>query len=123
MGTRATVKFYSEYGEDVILASTYHQWDGDYAGVGLDLAMFLKDKKVINGISGQTMSEGYANGMGCLAAQYIAKEKDIIGSFYMTTENDEQGYDYEVRFIDGKLNIRVDAFSGTPEEYIKMNGE
>jgi hypothetical protein len=122
MGTRSTVKFISEFDQDQPLASIYEQWDGYITGVGHDLADFLKDKKMINGIqSYQTARAGYANGMGCLAAQYIAKIKDDIGSVYMTTPDDTQEYNYEVRLIEGKLIIKVDdIFEGTPEELLNF---
>lgn len=118
MGTRSTVKFYDEFKKEEPILSVYQQFDGYIDGVGYDLANFLKDKKIINGISNQTMEEGFANGMGCLAAQYVAKKKTEIGGFYLTTKNDEQEYNYEVRFIDGKLIIKVDDFEGTPEELL-----
>ena len=36
MGTRATVKFFEQYGADsVCICSIYHQHDGDLAWVGL----------------------------------------------------------------------------------------
>jgi hypothetical protein len=50
MGTRSTVKFFSQHDQDQPLASIYQQWDGYITGVGHDLADFLKDKKIINGI-------------------------------------------------------------------------
>lgn len=118
MGTRSTVKFYNEFKKEEPILSVYQQFDGYIDGVGHDLANFLKDKKIINGISNQTMEEGFANGMGCLAAQYVAKQKTEIGGFYLTTKDDEQEYNYEVRFIDGKLIIKVDDFEGTPEELL-----
>ena len=45
MGTRSTVKFYSEFGKEEIILSSYQQSDGYIEGVGHSLANFLKDKK------------------------------------------------------------------------------
>ncbi len=123
MGTRSTVKFYSEFDQETPILSVYQQFDGYIDGVGHELAEFLKDKKVINGIGRQTMEDGYANGMGCLAAQYVAKMKDRIGGFYLTSPDDSQEYDYEVRYIDGKILIEVDDFKGSPEELLNYNPE
>lgn len=118
MGTRSTVKFFSEWNDKPVMA-VYQQYDGYIDGVGHELASFLLDKKVINGIgSGQNMEGGYANGMGCLAAQYVAKHKTEIGGFYLTTSDDEQEYNYEVRLVDGQLIIKVDKFEGTPQELL-----
>ena len=46
------------------------------------------------------------------------KKKTEIGGFYLTTKDDEQEYNYEVRFIDNKLIIKVDDFEGTPDELL-----
>ena len=117
MATRSTVKFYSEITGSLIL-NAYHQYDGYIGGVGHDLAKFLKNKKIINGISNQTIDGGYANGMGCLAAQYVAVNKNSIGSFYLADPEDYQEYNYEVRLVDGAIIIWVDDFKGTPEELL-----
>ena len=120
MGTRSTVKFYDEQDQPVL--SVYQQYDGYISGVGHELAEFLKGKNVVNGFnSTQTMETGYANGIGCLAAQYVAAHKTKIGGFYLTTADNEQEYNYKVRLIDGKLLIEVDDFKGTPEELLKVN--
>lgn len=121
MSTRSTVKFYNEFDQEQPILSVYQQYDGYIEGVGHELATWLKDKKVINGISGQTMQDGYANGMGCLAAQYVAAKKDRIGGFYLTSSDDEQNYNYTVRMLDEKLIIEVDdIFKGTPEELLNF---
>ncbi len=123
MGTRSTVKFYSEYNNEDPILSVYQQFDGYINGVGHDLANFLKDKKVINGIQDETIEGGYANGMGCLAAQYVANKKVSIGGFYLTNSDDGQSYDYEVRYIDGNIVIEVDDFKGSPEELLNHKEE
>ncbi len=119
MGTRSTVKFYDEYSEEPIL-SVYQQYDGYISGVGYELAEFLRNKKVVNGFrSGQNMANGYANGMGCLAAQYVAEFKTNIGGFYITSPEDNQEYNYKVRLINGEIQIEVDDFfKGSPEELL-----
>ena len=120
MGTRSTVKFYSNYNsQETPILSVYQQFDGYISGVGHTLAKWLQTKTIISGIgSNQTMEGGFANGMGCLAAQYVKDSKDKIGGFYLTEPDDSQQYDYEVRFIDGKFEITVDKFKGTPDELL-----
>ena len=125
MGTRSTVKFYSEFDQEEPVVSVYQQRDGYINGVGYDLAIFLKEKTIINGIgSGQTMDKGFANGMGCLAAQYVAENKTEIGGFYLTTKDDYQEYNYEVRFIDDNFVIKIkyydNIFEGTPEQLLNF---
>ena len=109
MGTRSTVKFISEHDQETVLLSIYQQYDGYIDGVGRQLAEFLKDKKVINGFnSSQTMETGYANGMGCLAAQYLASIKTGVGGVYCTGPDDKQQYNYRVSLVGENLIVEVD---------------
>lgn len=123
MGTRSTVQFYDRLDEKEPILCVYNQFDGYIDGIGHKLANFLKDKKIINGIeNGQTMEGGFANGMGCLAAQYVAENKTKIGGFYLTTKEDSQQYNYIVRYVDGEILIEVDdIFKGSPNELLSFN--
>ena len=76
----------------------------------------------------------YANGVGCLAAQYIAEIKTQIGNVYMTTEKDIEEYNYKVT-IDDDMDLTVvveeetyglnsewsviETFSGTVAEFLE----
>lgn len=113
MGTRSTIKFYEEGSKTPIL-SVYQQYDGYIDGVGHDLAKWLKNKKIVN---------GYANGMGCLAAQFVADHKTEIGGFYITNSKDEQEYNYKVTHKKGDFVIEVngDQFKGSPDELLEIN--
>ena len=124
MATRSTVKFFETYSDgEVCIAAIYQQFDGYISGVGHALAKWLETKEVINGISRQTMEQGFANGMGCLAAQFIATFKTKIGGLYMTSPDNSQDYNYEVRNIDGQFIITVDEFKGTPQELLAYDEE
>lgn len=116
MATRSTVKFFDESNE--LILSVYRQFDGYIDGVGHELANFLKSKTIINGFNTQKMEDGYANGMGCLSAQYVAESKTKIGCFYLTGANDSQDYNYEVRFVNNGFVIKVDDFEGSPDELL-----
>lgn len=118
MGTRSTVKFYDESDEPILCV--YQQYDGYISGVGHDLANFLIGKKIVSGFGfDQMMENGFANGIGCLAAQYVVERKRGIGGFYLTTKDDKEEFNYEVRFIDNKFIINVDGFEGSPEELLE----
>lgn len=121
MGTTCTVKFYRENREELIL-SAFRQSDGGLEYVGSYLADFLKEKKMTNKDSGKFVEDGYAIGMGCLAAQFIVEMKsELLGVFYMTDANDLREYNYEVRFINDEFIIKVnDFFEGTLDEFIKL---
>jgi len=124
MGTRSTIQFYNEYDQENPILCIYQQYDGHIESVGHELAIWLKGKTLINGIQNQKMEGGFANGMGCLAAQYVAAHKNGIGGFYLTTKNDEQQYNYRVRFVEGKIQIEVDnIFKGTPDELLNYKQE
>jgi hypothetical protein len=58
------------------IVTMYRQYDGYPSGMGKDLANFLKDGKLVNGISG---NEKVFNGMGCLSAQVVAHLKTDMG--------------------------------------------
>lgn len=130
MGTRATVKFYNREPKEEVkpILSLYFQFDGYYEGVGEELAEFLTSKTIVNGYqSGQTMETGFANGMGCLAAQYLKSIKTDIGGVYCTTENSAMRYDYRV-WQDEKDNLvmEIDEFKGHPSlfsDWIKEENE
>lgn len=124
MGTRSTIKFYSEFDNETPIVNIYQQFDGYYTGVGMELAEWLATKIVINGYnSNQTIGKGFANGMGCLAAQFIAMYKTDIGRLYIDSTYHNQEYDYHVKLIEGKLQIEVDNFKGTPQEFIDKYSE
>lgn len=123
MGTRSTVRFYSEFETEKPILVVYQQFDGYIDGVGKVLAAWLKGKTVINGIrTGQTMAGGFANGMGCLAAQYVAAHKTETGGFYIATSENYQQYNYHVRMVDKGFEIEVDdIFKGSPDELLTFN--
>ena len=92
MGTRSIITF---KGDGNTFCSVYQQFDGYPDGVGLDLANFLKSKKLVNGISGD--GSKVFNGAGCLIAQYIAAHKSKAGGLYITTpEDNNEEYNYVV---------------------------
>jgi len=123
MGTRSTVKFYEE-GQDSPILSVYQQYDGYIEGVGYGLAKFLDQINLVNGFNDTMKAGTHANGMGCLAAQYVSKFKGRIGGLYITDQDDQQEYNYEVRFNeDGELIIKVDSFIGSPKELLEWKGE
>lgn len=126
MGTRATVKFIGK--DDKPLVCIYHQFDGYLTGVGVELGEFLESMTMINGIgmNQNTLGE-YANGMGCLAAQYIVEHKRRVGGLYLYEIDDTEEYNYEVRYSpDSGFNIRVitnyerDRFEGSLKLFMEF---
>ena len=105
MGTRALTFVYD--GETPII-NMYRQYDGYPSGHGQELAEFLTQGKLVNGLSGK--NETVFNGMGCLAAQMIANFKQTPGGFYIHPVTDTecgQDYEYHVYEREDELRVRV----------------
>ena len=85
MGTRSLITFMNG---DQAITTVYWQFDGYPSGRGKELATFLASKRMVNGF-GDKDSKILANGMGCLAAQWIKLEKDGVGSVYIYPPNIE----------------------------------
>jgi len=118
MGTRC-LTVVQEDGKDVMVM--YRQYDGYPDGHGQELAEFLKDISIGNGISGNKEIGSFANGMGCLAAQIVVNFKKEVGGFYLYpsgTRNCGEEFTYIVTAKDGKPWIKVRegtvAFFGNP---------
>ena len=105
MGTRALTFVYDG---DKPIVNLYRQYDGYPTGHGAELAAFLEDFRIVNGIGRETTR--VANGMGCLAAQIVAHFKDSVGGFYIhSVDSTECGQDYEYHVYqkDKELRVRV----------------
>ena len=101
MGTRAKIHIakreegisFSEIPEKK-LVSIYNHYDGYPEGLGVILAEYLKDKKVVNGLGDREAP--IFNGLGCLAASLIAELKDGPGDIYIDDYMNPHGWiDYE----------------------------
>jgi hypothetical protein len=97
MGTRSLTYVYE--GETPIMCM-YRQFDGYPTGHGQELANFLNELSVGNGISGKPDLFTFANGMGDLAAQMIVWFKKTPGGFYIhpvdLNQDCWQDYEYHV---------------------------
>jgi len=118
MGTRSTIHFQQN---GTTLASIYQQYDGYPDSVGLELANFLDGITVVNGIS-LNESRRIANGVGCLAAQFVTDFKNGPGGLYLTVPDAREEYNYFVNCDCDGCEIQVscdDQFSGTVSEFKK----
>ena len=64
------------------VVNIYRQYDGYPDGLGLELAEFLSDFTIVNGLS-PNGARKVANGTGCLAAQLVQYLKDGPGNVYL----------------------------------------
>ena len=102
MATRALINFvdredgvsFSEHpGVDKIHVQIYNHYDGYPSGLGVTLADYLQDFKVVNGLS---IGQGeVANGIGCLAAQTVQYLKYGPGQIYLHKPGKRDWEDYE----------------------------
>lgn len=114
MGTRSITRVYpgSPDKKSKAVVQMYRQMDGYPSGHGKELAEFLKDMKVINGIT-DFNAKRTANGAGCLAAQMVAHFKTGLGSIYLEPVQPNEGVDYEYHvYAEASLPIMVRVKSG-----------
>ncbi len=107
MGTRSLTFVYD--GDEAII-NMYRQYDGYPSGHGAELAHFLGQFTIVNGIRvGE--SRKVANGMGCLAAQMVSHFKgDEAGQFYLypaSAKDCGQDYEYHVYTDQRGLCVRI----------------
>lgn len=112
MGTRSVITFKSKWNDmdkPTHLVSIYQQYDGYFESVGKRLCDFLLSKTLVNGIGGNDKESEIANGAGCLAAQFIQKQKDRVGGLYVTNEGDVQEFNYFVT-VNNHLTRNEDSY-------------
>lgn len=129
MGTRSLIHFKDD---NTILCTVYRQFDGYPEGRGKELADFLLSGRLVNGIPMDSKGRVW-NGMGCLAAQWIAHEKgDDAGGVYMREAGasdfgEEYTYEISGSTMDPERDVSVsvipsygdDGFSGSPESFAR----
>ncbi len=132
MGTRSLTYVYD--GETPIMCM-YRQYDGYLSGHGQELANFLNELTVGNGISGKPELFNFANGMGCLAAQMIVWFKKTPGGFYIhpVDLNQDCWQDYEYHVYENKVvvvshffddeNPTEQIFNGSWNEFLLLTTE
>ena len=112
----------------------YRHYDGYPKGHGIELAEFLRDFRVVNGLGSKDDAK-IANGYGCLAAFMVAHFKKDSGQIYLYECNDDQdswqNYTYTVYPKDGEptwisiySNLTEECiFVGTSEDLIEKYAE
>jgi len=119
MGTRCLTYVYDG---DEPFVCMYRQFDGYPSGHGSDLADFLHDGKLVNGIPFGDKSKIF-NGMSCLAAQMVAHFKDGPGNIYLYPPKLDQDVwqEYEYHLYENKVKVTGhSAFEGTWEEFAEF---
>ena len=135
MSTRSLVRFakreegvsFSEHPKRVEVL-VYKHYDGYPEGHPVDLAKFLRYFKIVNGVPFGDNSK-MANGLGCLAAQYVETFKMQPGDLYIENP-DSKHFDIEyITYVWGTDNKDIwmsifdiedgCIFVGKPQELIE----
>ena len=122
MGTRSLTYVYD--GETPIMCM-YRQYDGYLSGHGQELANFLNELQMGQGISGKPELFTFANVMGDLAAQMIVWFKKTPGGFYIypVEMNQDCWQDYEYHVYENKMVVKNPTeviFEGSYEEFMSF---
>ncbi len=125
MGTRSLTYVYD--GKTPIMCM-YRQFDGYLSGHGQELANFLNELQMGQGISGKPELFTYANGMGDLAAQMIVWFKKTPGGIYIhpieLNQNAFQEFEYHV--YENKVIVKDPTeviFEGSLNEFLLFTTE
>ena len=131
MGTRSLTKIVEVYQDEKktsrqVLTTMYRQMDGYMEGHGAELAEWLAEFTVVNGI-GMTETGKIANGAECLAAQMFAHFKDGPGGIYLYPPGAKdcgEEYTYYIYVNNSSISVEVtywdneSFFEGTVEEFL-----
>ena len=77
---------------ELALVNIYQQYDGYPEYMAVEYAKWLQNISVGNGILGDPELNKFANGPGCLAAQFIKHFKDRPGGLYLYPIDNELGW-------------------------------
>ena len=122
MGTRSLTYVYD--GKTPIMCM-YRQYDGYLSGHGQELANFLNELTIGNGIPEYGDLFTFANGMGDLAAQMLVWFKKTPGGFYIhpIDFNQDCWQEYEYHVYEDKLIVKNPTeviFEGSYEEFMSF---
>ena len=109
MSTRSLVRFatreegvsFSEHPKRVEV-QVYKHFDGYPSGHPVELAEFLSEFKIVNGLGQDTNK--VANGLTCLATQYIAAFKMVPGDLYVENPDTQHGDIEYITYVWGTEN-------------------
>lgn len=125
MGTRSLTYVYD--GETPIMCM-YRQYDGYLSGHGQELANFLNELTIGNGIPEYGDLFTFANGMGDLAAQMLVWFKKTPGGFYIhpIDFNQDCWQEYEYHVYEDKVIVKEPTeviFDGSWNEFLLLTTE
>lgn len=115
---------------ELALVNVYQQYDGYPEYMAVEYAEWLQGLSIGNGLAGENKLHAFANGVGCLAAQFIARFKDRPGNLYLSPIDNELGwveYIYTLYPKGGhdtymsiyKVSTRTVIFVGKPDAVLK----
>jgi len=134
MGTRSLTRVFRKWEDNFgdkkrePFTTMYRQMDGYLEGHGQDLAEFLSQFTIVNGMR-MDETRKIANGIDCLAAQMFAHFKDGPGHIYCmhpSAQDCGEEYIYEIEKDGEDILITIydiwknkEIFHGTPNELLE----
>ena len=134
MGTRSLTRVFRKWEDDFgdkrrePFTTMYRQMDGYLEGHGQDLAEFLSQFTIVNGMR-MDETRKIANGIDCLAAQMFAHFKDGPGHIYCmhpSAQDCGEEYIYEIEKDGEDILMTVydvwnskEIFHGTPQKLLE----
>lgn len=128
MGTRSLTRFIEVVeNKKNPITCIYRQYDGYPSGHGKELADFLMSGTMVNGYGPSEQKQ--FNGLGCLAAQFIAEFKNGVGGIYIYEANSKdcgEEFLYEIHYnsIAKELKLicidvwdKKTLFEGNPKDF------
>jgi len=102
MGTRSITHIHEmdELCRDRVVCSFYRAYDGYPTGHGDDLAEWLKDKKLVNGVSSSFKKGIYHNRSGQMAVELMHHLKKETSIEVIPTGTGSEEFEYRVYFSD-----------------------
>tara|TARA_Y100000034_G_C6828617_1_gene373865 strand:- start:61 stop:549 length:489 start_codon:yes stop_codon:yes gene_type:complete len=127
MGTRSLTIVKDTQGREVL--NMYRQYDGYPTGHGEEVADFLKEYTVVDGLPLGVKKKMF-NGVGCMAASIVKHFKENAGGIYLNPAGMRdcgEEYIYEVTVDSGRILLKVLAgcvtffgLAGTKEDNMNI---
>jgi len=112
MGTRSITHIHSAkelYDDERVLCSFLRHWDGYPSVAGQDLANWLKDKKLVNGMGDEFIEGRDFNRAGTIVIPLMMHIQSKSGAEVIPIGADDYGeeYTYDIFFRDNEFIIKV----------------
>jgi|21_taG_2_1085346.scaffolds.fasta_scaffold02924_6 hypothetical protein len=124
MGTRSVTYIHEmESLDEGVVCGFYRHFDGYPSGHGQDMANWLKDKKLVNGIGSDFDPSYMFNRAGAMSVKFVNHIQNVAGAEMIFERDADVGQDctYHIWYRNDKFWIQID--DGNLIEAVNFNGE